>query len=110
MILTSGCGRPACAQTGGQCYRTSSATPQGCATRSGRCARRQNTPTSASFVDGVADPLEDVVGMPDTVHDGEQAHLAVVRDQGRGLRLVEIEPAVDGIRGVVGAVLDVATA
>jgi hypothetical protein len=65
---------------------------------------------SAAFVDRVADALEHVVGMTDPVDHGQQAHLAVMGDQGRGLRLVEVEPSVDRVRCVVGAMFDVTTA
>src|SRR5215212_5141973 len=86
--LIIGLGQPVCAQTGCQCYRSSSGTPQPDPPRSG--VHVVGLARSATRIDGIADALEHVVGVPDPVHDAHQAHLAVVGDQGRGLRLVQV--------------------
>lgn len=64
----------------------------------------------STALDDTGEPLKHVVGIPHTVHNGQLAEAAVVLDQRRGLRLVQIETPIHRIGGVIIALGHITTA
>src|SRR5215204_35846 len=76
----------------------------------GATPRVDATPSGLGLVHGGGQAAEDVVGVADAVDHDEAALALVELDERRRLRLVQVEPAVDRVGGVVVALHDVAAA